>query len=147
MESPRPQGTYRTASVVGDLVFVAGMTPRQNGELIYRGVVGGELSTDDARHALRLATTNAITAARQALPAGAWLLTCALLTVYLRTTEHFVDHAPIANAASETVIDELGEGTMGSRAVVGVATLPGGSPVEVQLIAHWGRPATQASIT
>jgi enamine deaminase RidA (YjgF/YER057c/UK114 family) len=145
MGPPRAQGSYRTASIVGDLVFVAGMTPRQDGTLMYRGRVGSDLSPDEAGKALRLATVNAITAAREALPVGGQLVSCALLTVFLRTSDDFVDHASVANAASDAVIDELGEGAMGCRVVVGVATLPGGAPVEVQLIAPWANWSEQPS--
>jgi len=56
------------------------------------------------------------------------------LGVYVAATPDFTDHARVADAASELLRDVLGEATVSSRLVIGVASLPLGSPVELEVI-------------
>jgi enamine deaminase RidA (YjgF/YER057c/UK114 family) len=56
------------------------------------------------------------------------------LGVYVAATPDFTDHAKVADAASELLRDVLGEKTVSSRLVIGVASLPLGSPVELEVI-------------
>ena len=56
------------------------------------------------------------------------------LGVYVAATPHFTEHAKVADAASELLRDVFGEQTVSSRLVIGVASLPLGSPVELEVI-------------
>lgn len=115
------------------MVVTAGLTPRIDGELAWRGKVGSTVSIDQAREATALATSNALVAAQQAVPAGKFISRCLLLNVYINADEDFEQHAYVADAASSVVIETLGIEALGARAAIGVASLPGGSPVEVQV--------------
>jgi enamine deaminase RidA (YjgF/YER057c/UK114 family) len=126
------QGTYKTAVVAGGFVVTAGVTPRTDGQLAWRGKVGADLSVADARTATALATTNAISAAEEAIPVGQRLERCLHLVVYINATDDFDEHARVADAASDVIVGKLGFEGMGSRAAIGVASLPGGAPVEIQ---------------
>jgi enamine deaminase RidA (YjgF/YER057c/UK114 family) len=126
------QGSYQLAVTIGDIVYTAGMTPRSDGQLAWRGKVGSALSVEQALEATTLATTNALAVASQAVPAGKVLSRCLLLHIYVNAVDDFEQHARVADAASRVVIDALGAEAMGARVAIGVASLPGGSPVEVQ---------------
>lgn len=131
---PRPQGQYVPAIAAGGLVVTAGMTPRVDGVLVVRGTVGLDVSTDKAREAAAIAARNALAAATEAAgPAG--LLRLLRLTVYVRATPDFVDHSAVADGASEELATRLGEAGVMVRSAVGVASLPGGACVEVELTA------------
>ncbi|ODT84087.1 MAG: hypothetical protein ABS76_00850 [Pelagibacterium sp. SCN 64-44] len=133
--SPPPQGLYRAATRHGGLIFTAGMTPRRDGVLQATGMVAADADPADHRDAVALATGNAIAAARACLGADERLSAIVSLTVYIAAEPGFAAHSRLADFASEVLRAELGEAGIGARAAVGVATLPGNAPVEVQLIA------------
>jgi enamine deaminase RidA (YjgF/YER057c/UK114 family) len=133
-EQPIPQGTYVPAVRHADLIYTSGMTPRKAGKLVYSGKIRAGDPVQSHRDAVRLATSNALLAARACLQEGETLSVILQLTVFLNAEPDFTAHSKIADYASETVIEQLGSGSIGSRAAVGVASLPANAPVEVTLI-------------
>ena len=138
MSAPRqpvPQGDYVPARRHGDMIFTAGMTPRRDGVLLYHGPVGRDAAPEDWRDAVRLACGNALAAARGLLAEGEVIVSILGLTVYIAAEPGFTAHSGIADHASAYLREELGSQGIGARAAVGVATLPGNAPVEIQIIA------------
>ncbi|WP_378942346.1 RidA family protein [Mesorhizobium sp. ANAO-SY3R2] len=133
--SPVPQGRYVSASRVGDLIYTSGMTPRQDGALMFTGPVGAGDPVENWREAVVLAARNALAAARSRLAEGERIAAVPSLTVFIAAEAGFVLHSRLADFASDFLHEELGEAGIGSRAAVGVATLPGNAPIEIQLIA------------
>ncbi|MDN4492532.1 RidA family protein [Ureibacillus aquaedulcis] len=133
--NPIPQGNYVPASRFGNLVFTAGMTPRKNGVLIQSGKVTAELPVDTYKGAIRQAVGNAITAAKNILAEEEQLEQILSLSVYINAEETFQAHSSLADLASDYLFEELGNLGIGSRAAIGVASLPDNAPVEIQLIA------------
>ncbi len=132
---PVPQGKYLPASRSGNLVFSAGMTPRLNGALIFCGEVRADEPLETYREAVRLAAANALHAVSNALGEGEAIEKVLMINVYIRAQEGFQAHAKLADFASDYLYERLGEAGIGARAAVGVASLPGGAPVEIQLVA------------
>ena len=130
---PIPQGSYVAAVVHGDLVYTAGMTPRVEGRLRFSGRIGRHVATDDAVAAIELATRNAI-AAVDAVRGQRAVEQILQLTVYLACDMEFTDHSRLADSASATLFHTWPAAGLGARAAVGVSSLPGGAPVEVQLV-------------
>jgi len=122
--SPVPQGQYLPATRVGDLIFTSGMTPRQDGALLFTGPVRADQPVEAWREA-----------ARNRLAAGEQIASVPSLTVFIAAEPGFTLHSRLADFASAYLRGELGEAGIGSRAAVGVATLPGNAPVEIQLVA------------
>lgn len=133
---PVPQGLYAPASRHGSLVFTAGMTPRRNGVLQFTGPV--EADPERYREAVELACHNALTAAQMQLGDGERIAAIVSMTVYLQAAPGFTAHSKLADIASAWLREQLGEAGIGSRAAIGVASLPGDAPVEIQLIAAVG---------
>ncbi|KAB2329759.1 RidA family protein [Cytobacillus depressus] len=133
--NPIPQGKYVPASRFGSLVYTAGMTPRNNGELIQIGKVSVEQSVSTYKAAVRQAVANALTAVKNILTDQERVEQILALTVYINAEETFKAHSSLADFASEYLYEELGNAGIGSRAAIGVASLPGDAPVEIQLIA------------
>jgi enamine deaminase RidA (YjgF/YER057c/UK114 family) len=97
--------------------------------------LGAEAPPHEYREAIVLACKNALTAARSQLKAAEKIRRILSLTVYIAAEPGFAAHSKLADFASTYLRDELGEGGIGSRAAVGVASLPGNAAVEIQLIA------------
>ncbi|MFT3688555.1 RidA family protein [Paenirhodobacter sp.] len=133
--APIPQGDYVPATRHGALIFTAGMTPRRDGRLIQQGVIGKDTPLDTCRAAVVLACANALQAARGTLAEGERIAAILSMTVYVAAEPGFTAHSRLADFASAFLRAELGDAGIGSRCAVGVATLPGDAPVEIQLIA------------
>lgn len=132
---PPPQGNYVAARRHGDLIFTSGMTPRQDGVLMFSGPVRVKEPLESYEEAVTLAARNAFSAARALLSEGESIGSILSLTVYIAAEPGFTAHSRLADYASAFLGAELGTNGIGCRAAVGVATLPGDAPVEVQLVA------------
>ena len=136
--NPIPQGKYVAATRFGNLIFTAGMTPRNNGVLIKTGKVKASDDIADYKDAVVQAAKNALTAAKNKLEEGEKIVQIMQITVYVNSEPDFTKQPKIADFASEYFCEELGESGVGSRAAVGVAVLPGEAPVEIAIIAGVG---------
>jgi enamine deaminase RidA (YjgF/YER057c/UK114 family) len=132
-ERPVPQGRYVPAVAEGDLVLTAGMTPRVAGVLQYAGRVGDSVSVDDARLAAGIAAANAVAAAAAAAGSLDAIARALRLTVFVNALPGFTEHSRVADGASERLVALLGERGIVVRSAVGVASLPGGACVVVEL--------------
>lgn len=140
-DPPRPQGRYAPAVVHGGIAYSAGMTPRVDGELVARGTVGGDVSPDQARELAGLAARNALSAIADAVGGMENIAQVLRLTVYVAAADTFTAHSSVADGASGTLWEWLGERGTAARSAVGVAGLPSGAPVEVELTAAVHGPA------
>ncbi|RBY85151.1 RidA family protein [Blastococcus sp. TF02A-26] len=130
-----PQGAYVPAVVHGGLVWTAGMTPRRNGVLLVRGTVGREIDVPTAQQAVAVAADNTLTAIAEALGSLDAVERCLKLTVFVAAVDGFTEHSAVADGASAVLVERLGERGVVARSAVGVASLPSGAPVEVELLA------------
>ena len=134
-KNPIPQGKYKPAVRYGNLIFTAGMTPRKDGVLLMSGKISPDRPLDDYRDAVIQAASNALTAAQNTLGEGEKIVQILSLTVYLNATEDYTTHAKVGDIVSGWLYEQLGDAGIGARAAIGLATLPGNAPVEVQLVA------------
>jgi len=135
IEQPIPQGKYLSDVRHADLIYTSGMTPRKAGNLLYSGKIKILDPIESHKVAVRLATLNAITAAKACLIQGERISIILQLNVFLNAEEGFVEHAKIADYASDLIIENLGNNCIGSRAAIGVASLPSNATIEITLIA------------
>lgn len=135
MNNPIPQGHYKPAVRYGNIVFSAGMTPRKDGVLLMSGKIEPNTPIETYREAVRQAACNALNAVQNTLSEGEKIQQILSLTVYLNTSSDYTTHAKIGDLASEYLYEQLGRAGIGVRAAIGVFSLPGNAPVEVQLIA------------
>jgi enamine deaminase RidA (YjgF/YER057c/UK114 family) len=122
-----------TAVVHDGIAYSAGMTPRLDGALVLTGRVGAEVSVGEAQHAAALAARNAIAAITDAVGEFHDIGRCLRMTVYVAAAPGFTDFSRVADGASTTLAELLGDRGELARSAVGVAGLPGGAPVEVEL--------------
>ena len=131
---PTPFGAYVEAVKIGNLLFLSGMLPVAGHEPQYVGRVGGALSAEDGRKAAEMACLNALSAANAHLGGLDKITGVAKLGVYIATEGDFRDHPKVADGASELLVKVFGAGMLSSRIVLGVASLPLGMPIEIELV-------------
>jgi enamine deaminase RidA (YjgF/YER057c/UK114 family) len=131
---PTPLGAYVEASDAGNLLFLSGTLPVVNGKLAISGRLGANLSVKEGQEAARVASLNALAAAKQHLGNLDRLKKLIKLTVLMATTEQFAEHAAVADGASELFAQIFGQETGHVRLVYGVQSLPVQAPVVVDVI-------------
>lgn len=131
---PTPFGAYVEAVQCGSFLFLSGMLPVVGHEPIYLGLVGQELSTTEGYDATRAACLSGLAAARTHLGSLNRIRSIAKLGVYVATPAHFREHPKVADGASELLLTVFGEERVPPRIVLGVASIPLGMPVEVELV-------------
>jgi enamine deaminase RidA (YjgF/YER057c/UK114 family) len=132
-DAPHPLGAYVEAVQSGSLLFLSGMLPVKDGRLQYVGRLGEELDAATGRDALRTATLNALSAAKEHLGSLDRVTKVVRAGVYLATSKAFYDHPIVGDAASELLQDVFGAGKTSVRTVLGVASLPLGAPVMLEV--------------
>jgi enamine deaminase RidA (YjgF/YER057c/UK114 family) len=131
--APHPLGAYVEAVQSGNLLFLSGTLPIKDGKPQYIGRLGKELDADAGRDALRTATLNALSAAKEHLGSLDRVSKVIRVGVYLATYGDFYNQPIVADAASELLRDVFGEGKTSVRSVIGVASLPLGVPVILEV--------------
>jgi enamine deaminase RidA (YjgF/YER057c/UK114 family) len=131
--APHPLGAYVEAVQTGSLLFLSGMLPVKNGKLQFAGRLGKELDESAGRNALRTATLNALSAAEAHLGSLNRVTRVVVVKVYLATDTEFYNQPIVADAASELLRDVFGEDKISVRSVLGVAALPLGAPVMLEV--------------
>jgi enamine deaminase RidA (YjgF/YER057c/UK114 family) len=126
-------------------IHVSGHLPRLRGAVAVGGRVGGGVTLEEARRAARLATIRALAALRQHLGSLARVGQVLRLTVYVQGAEGFVQHAQVADAASDVLHAVLQEAAGHARTVIGVHQLPENAAVQVDLVVAPGEPETSYS--
>jgi enamine deaminase RidA (YjgF/YER057c/UK114 family) len=131
---PEPFGIYTEAVQTGNLLFLTGMLPTVGREAKFIGHVGEELDVETGRKAACLAALNALAVARQHLGSLDKVTQIVRLGVAVATSGDVREQPKVADGASELLQDVFGKDKNPSRLVYGVASLPLGTPVELELI-------------
>jgi enamine deaminase RidA (YjgF/YER057c/UK114 family) len=131
---PEPFGIYVEAVQTGNLLFLTGMLPTEAQVAKFTGRVGAELDVETGRKAARLAAFNALAVARQHLGSLDRVSRIVRLGVSVVTSGDVRDQPKVADGASELLQDVFGKAKNPSRLVVGVASLPLGVPVALEII-------------
>jgi enamine deaminase RidA (YjgF/YER057c/UK114 family) len=133
-EVAAPLAAYVPAVKAGDFVYTAGQLPFVDGKLKYIGVVGRDVTLEEAADAARICALNAIAAVKSVLGDLDEVEQVVKLTGWVASADNFTDQPKVINGASELVGEIFGESGKHARAAVGVNTLPLGTPVEVEMI-------------
>jgi enamine deaminase RidA (YjgF/YER057c/UK114 family) len=131
---PEPFGTYVEAVQTGNLLFLTGMLPTEGRAAKFVGRIGAELDVEAGRKAAHLAALNALAVARKHLGSLDKVTRIVRLGVSMATSGDVRDQPKVADAASELLEDVFGKEKSPCRSVYGVASLPLGTPVELEII-------------
>ena len=131
---PEPFGTYVEAVQTGNLLFLTGMLPTEGRAAKFVGRIGAELDVETGRKAAHLAALNALAVARKHLGSLDKVTRIVRLGVSVATSGDVRDQPKVADAASDLLQDVFGKEKNPCRLVYGIASLPLGTPVELEII-------------
>src|SRR5258708_544890 len=131
---PEPFGIYAEAVQTGNLLFLTGMLPTEGRSAKFVGRVGAELNVEAGRKAAHLAALNALAVARQHLGSLDRVTRIVRVGVSVATSGDVREQPRVADGASELLQNVFGKDKNPSRLVYGVASLPLGTPVELEVI-------------
>jgi enamine deaminase RidA (YjgF/YER057c/UK114 family) len=131
-----PVGTstkYVNHRAVGESIHIAGQLPYRDGVLESQGVLGLDVDLETGRELARRAVVNCLAEAADAV-SGLDKVRIVQMLVFVASTAEFGQQSTVADAASELLVEVLGENGRHARTAIGVASLPRNSPVEIQMI-------------
>lgn len=132
---PDPIGLYEPFTKFGDLVFLSAISSARDGTMI-TGKVGAELSLEDGREAARRAAANLLAVLSIAVQDEANFGGILLLRGQVNATVDFTQVHKVIDAASELIVERLGEKGRHARTAIGCATLPNNNAVTLEGIAR-----------
>ena len=132
--APTPIGPYVESLQTGNMLHLSGILPVIGHEPKFVGRLGRNYNVEQGREAARLAALNVLSAARTHLGSLDKVTKVVKLTAYLAAEEDFLALPKVADAASELLRDVFGEDKLPVRMVLGVASLPLGVPVVLEVL-------------
>jgi enamine deaminase RidA (YjgF/YER057c/UK114 family) len=132
--APTPMAAYVPTVRAGDLVFVAGQGPMQDGRLMCTGKVGADVTVEQAAEAARVTCLNGLAAIRAELGSLNNVERFVQLRVYVASAPGFNEQPTVGNGASELLEQVFGEAGRHARAAVGVSELPFNISVEIEFV-------------
>ena len=132
--APRPVGSYVPACQAGNLVFVSGVLPFQDGKILQPGKLGRDLSIEEGQANARIAIINALAILQQELGDLARVTRVVRLTGHVACAEGFGDQPAVINGASDFLVEVFGEQGRHARLALGAFELPLHAPIELELI-------------
>ena len=134
---PKALANYVPFKIIGKTIYISGQAPVHNGELIYKGKVGSDISIEEGIEAAKLCVINIIAALKTGLE-GDWdkLDSFVKLTGFVNCQDNFTDQPKIINGASDMLVKIFGDQGRHARVAVGSNALPLGIAVEIDAIAQ-----------
>lgn len=132
-EPPDPVGLYLPFTRCGKLVFLSAISSARDGTII-TGKVGSDLSLEEGREAARRAAANLL--AVLSIAADANIRGILMLRGQVNATDDFGQVHKVIDAASELIVERLGDKGQHARTAIGCATLPNNNAVTLEAIAR-----------
>jgi enamine deaminase RidA (YjgF/YER057c/UK114 family) len=138
LPAPAAAGEFLPAVTVGELAYVSGHVPVRGGEFLYRGKVGRDLDAEAGRRAAELAVLGCLASLKSVLGDLGRVRRVVKLNGYVNCSPEFGDLPKIMDAGSKLLVALFGDAGRHARTTVGVASLPFGVAVEVEMLVQVG---------
>jgi enamine deaminase RidA (YjgF/YER057c/UK114 family) len=136
-ESPSPVANYIPVVKTGNLIYLSGVGPADKPDgTSYTGKLGKDLSIDQGYDAARLTAVNLISRLNGFLDDLDQIKQIVKVLSMVNATPDFLDPPAVTNGCSDLLVEVFGDKGRHARSAIGVATLPGGMPIEIELIAE-----------
>ena len=130
---PPAVGNYVGAVAVGDILFVAGHGPFQDGRPQFIGKLGREFGVEEGQQAARLVTMNMLATIRETVGSLDRVKRVVKLLCLVNSMPEFGDQPKVANGASDLLVELFGEARgKHARSAIGMGALPFGIAVEIE---------------
>lgn len=133
-EAASPSFNYVPVTLHGGVAYVAGQLPKVGGEVRLHGKVGASVSLEAARGEARICVLQGLACLRQALGSLDRITQVLKVTGFVASTPGFNDQPKVLDAASDLLVEALGEAGRHARSAVGVAELPRDAAVEIEFV-------------
>jgi len=133
---PAKGGIYDPVKEFGEnLCYLSGCTPTFNGEAIWQGKLGAQITVEEGQRAAKFCALNLLANIQAAYGSLEKIKRIAKMLVLVAGTDTFYEQPKVANGASELFVDIFGEEIgLCARSAIGVNALPGNAPVEIELL-------------
>ena len=136
--APKPVANYVPSVRVGNLLFVSGHGPYNDGKTILSGKLGKDLTVEQGYQTARNVALNALSSVKAALGDLVKVRRVVKLLGMVNCTEDFKDQPKVINGASDLLVEVFGEAGKHARSAVGMQSLPNEIPVEIEMIMEVG---------
>ncbi len=133
-DPPKPVANYVPVVRVGELLFLSGVLPSRDGQLIMTGKLGQELTIEQGKEASRVAVLNGLSIIRHAAGSLDRVKQIVKMVGHIASAPGFTDQPQVLNGASDLLVSVFGDAGRHARVAVGAAELPRHAPVEIELI-------------
>jgi enamine deaminase RidA (YjgF/YER057c/UK114 family) len=137
-EAPKPVANYVTAVRTGNLLFVAGHGPYNDGKTIISGKLGKGLTVEEGYKTARNVALNCLASIKATLGDLNKVKRVVKLLGMVNCTEDFKEQPKVINGASDLLVEVFGDAGRHARSAVGMQSLPNGIPVEIEMILEVG---------
>ena len=132
--APKPVANYVPVVRVGDVLFLSGVLPSRDGQLIMTGKLGQHLTIEQGREAARVSALNALAIVKSEVGSLDRVKRIVKMVGHIASAPGFTDQPQVLNGASDLLVQVFGEAGKHARVAVGAAELPRQAPVEIELI-------------
>lgn len=132
--SPEPRFTYIPCNQTGNLIYLSGQDCRINGELMYEGKLGREVTIEQGQEAARQTIINCLAVMKGYLGDLDRVVKIVKMLGFVNSAPGFGDQPYVINGASDLLVAVFGEQGKHARSAIGTSDLPFHTPVEIELI-------------
>lgn len=125
---------FEAGVLTGNLLFVSGNAAKVDGVLKYKGIVGDTISMEQAQDAAKIAFVNCLATVRNMMGSLDYLKRIVNIKGYVASTPDFISQPEVMDAVTALANEVFGEVGRHSRVAMGASSLPGGTPVEVEIV-------------
>jgi enamine deaminase RidA (YjgF/YER057c/UK114 family) len=134
--SPEPRFTYIPCTQTGNLIYLSGQDCRINGELMYTGKLGSDLTIEQGQEAARQTIINCLAVMKGYLGDLDRVVKIVKLLGLVNSAPGFADQPYVMNGASDLLVAVFGDYGRHARSAIGTNELPFHTPVEIEIIAE-----------
>ena len=134
-EAAAPAANYVSYVISGNMLYISGQLPTENGKIAVSGLVGADVDVPAAQRAAELCAINILSQAKAALGGDLTRIKRVVkLSSFVASAPGFAEQHTVTNGASNLIANVLGEAGKHARAAVGMAALPLNAAVEIEAI-------------
>lgn len=134
---PKPSGNYTAYTMAAPFLYLSGVTPKVNNVLQYKGTVGKDFTKEEGYQAARQCMLIHLGTLKAVLGDLDRVVGIVKMEGFIQSDSDFHELPYVLNGASDLLVEVFGERGVHARSAIGVASLPGGAAVEVELIVRY----------
>ena len=131
---PKPVASYVPAVLIGDLLYLSGMLPFRDGQVMFTGKLGGGVTVERGAEAAKLALLNALAVVKDQLGSLDRVNRIVRVVGHVASAEGFAQQPAVINGASDLLVQIFGDHGRHARVALGAAELPLHAAIELELL-------------